>query len=238
MDASSVKPILFVLSGPPGAGKSSNSSLFLPTPLQDHKVFDGDETRMGLEKQYLKEPSRTNPVDDAAHAGNVAFTGYVSACIKEKRHIAFDRQIHDIGFWRNVLAIKDRGYQFQMAYVGLEGAGVSAARVQDRISSGGHWYVEPGQARRCYHGNLEQLNQPSNHDEIDRLVLFDNTTFGSPKKLVVLCQGKVVKAAPAGELPKWIKSGLPVIFGKVQAWERQCWPMALEQLTHQTRPKR
>jgi predicted ABC-type ATPase len=187
------KPILFLLSGPPGAGKSTNASIFLPDKMKGAEVFDRDKVRQQTEAKYRAEGTTPTPGRDAAQASAEALNNHVSTHLQQGSSFALETQIHDPDVWRKACTVKDKGYELHMAYVGLASDKLSVDRVKKRIEAGGHPYATIKDAKLCFAANLAQLDLAYNHSELDRLEIYDNSAASSPRELLTM---KRVRSSP------------------------------------------
>lgn len=207
------KPIFYLLSGPPGAGKSSSGTGFAPYEIEE--VLDFDKVRLAETKDYqYKNPSVSFEEADsyALYKASTIIHAKIDEALDENKSVGMESMIWDERTWKTAQSFQDGGYRFELTYIGLASADVSVSRVEDRIESGGHSYVSGELATTCYNANLQKLNEK--FTQPDQLDLYDNTGFKG-KFIAVLVKGEVVNATME-KLPDWVKKSLPAIAEKIE----------------------
>ncbi|MEI6949799.1 zeta toxin family protein [Paraflavisolibacter sp. H34] len=195
------EPTLFILSGPPGAGKTTRGDSLLPAHLQGLHVFHSDEYLLDRQAFYAnwlpegtsKEADRLAREDLENH-----FLDLLSGSLENRCHFAYETQIRNLDQWQIMAFFQKAGFLLQMAYIGLDNPLTSAVRVQKRIEKGGHREVSPELAMECYHANLLMLNQY--FSLFDELHLYDGTGT-SLLTLASLKKGAVTEALAAEQQP-------------------------------------
>jgi predicted ABC-type ATPase len=125
------QPKLFVFAGPNGAGKSTLSAIMLPfgTP-----VFDGDKELDLLRQEF--------PGIDSGDLYN-AVNGHIFSSWKEevqakRMDCAFETNFRTTDVMNTVNEFKEKGYEAQLIYFGLDNIDASIERVKLRVEMGGH----------------------------------------------------------------------------------------------------
>jgi predicted ABC-type ATPase len=207
------KPTLFVISGPPGAGKSTYGSTLLPDELWYLDIFKRDEMFLALEKD-LKEhlpPGSKHISQVAAMMMNEKMEKAIATAIKNKEHFAFETPLAHPNSWEPLLRFLKNDYQLQLAYLCLDNVDDCQARVQHRVSTGG-LFVPPDTVEGVYRMNLKIINV--NYHGFEKIDLYDG--MGVPKLLVSLEHQQLTHLKPEARTKKWIIKGLPLIGKKIQ----------------------
>jgi predicted ABC-type ATPase len=125
------QPKLFVFAGPNGAGKSTLSATMLPSGTP---VFDGDKELALLRQQF-----------PGIDSGNLydAVNGHIFSSWKERVQqkridCAFETNFRSADVMNTVREFKDKGYEPQLIYFGLDSLDASIERVKARVAMGGH----------------------------------------------------------------------------------------------------
>ena len=187
-----VRPFILVLAGPNGAGKSTFYELFLdgiPVPFVN---ADRIAKSLGID-----------PMAADYEAAKIAET--------ERRRLVAERQsfIMETVFsdpagdkLRFLQQARRAGCFIGLAYIGLDHAGLAAARVDHRVKNGGH-AVPPDRVAARYARSLQNLRKALRF--VDRAWLHDNSA--APFRLAAeTAQGRIVVRAE--RLPKWAEDAL------------------------------
>lgn len=210
------KPIYFLLSGPPGAGKSTFGMLV--APLEVDRIIDYDKVRWNQTHEFLKSfPSFSREQADAVASGIATQTvnSRMLEATRQNKSFGVEGMIWQDSSWDFAAQMQKVGYDFHLTYMGLENAALSERRVLQRIAEGGHTYVNGEAARACYEKNLEALHQ--HYQQPDRLELYDNS--GQQELFIARLQKGAVTKALTGKLPDWVARKLPAIASRIEAFQ-------------------
>jgi predicted ABC-type ATPase len=190
------QPKLFVFAGPNGAGKSTLSANMLPSGTP---VFDGDKELALLRQQF-----------PGLDSGNLydAVNGHIFSSWKEqvqgkRMDCAFETNFRSADVMSTVNEFKDRGYELQLIYFGLDNLDASVERVKARVAMGGH-DVTLDNITANYNEGLKNLEKYFN--EFDNVLLVRSFTEDKQQSLkfhpyLKIEQGQIKEQAE--QIPDW-----------------------------------
>jgi predicted ABC-type ATPase len=207
------KPTLIVITGPPGAGKSTHGKTILPDEFEGITPFDRDKTMLSFEEQL--KGSNEDP-DELTYK---AFTHMESQLIDEmataianKAHYALETPLHYSEYWNDYIEpFIANNYQIELSYICLDRLSDCIARVQHRSRTGGH-DLPPSIIREVYEESPLLINRKSHL--LSALNLYDGT--GVPKLLASLENNQLIYLRQEAKKKKWIMEGLPQISKKIR----------------------
>jgi predicted ABC-type ATPase len=141
------RPSVVVLAGPNGAGKSTIAPLVLRGSLDVVEFVNADDIARGL--------SAFN-VEGAAVAAGRIMLGRVRELARQRVNFAFETTLASRTFAPWLQELRDGGYAFHLVFLWLPSADVAAARVADRVRSGGH-SIPLETIQRRYHGGVRNF---------------------------------------------------------------------------------
>jgi predicted ABC-type ATPase len=141
------RPNVVIIAGPNGAGKSTTAPLILRGALGVREFVNADDIARGL--------SAFN-VEGAAIAAGRIMLGRVRDLARQRVNFAFETTLSSRTFAPWLQELKDGGYALHLVFLWLPSADVAAARVADRVRSGGH-SIPLETIRRRYHGGVRNF---------------------------------------------------------------------------------
>jgi len=199
-----VTPVLFVLAGVNGAGKSSVAGAFLRR--RNLNYFNPDEAARRI-RMFLG-----CSVEDAnAYAWNEGKL-LLEKAIRDRANHAFETTLGGRTIPRLLAAAADGGFEVRMWFVGLATVEQHIARVRARVATGGHDIPEDKIRERW---NTARQNLMALLPRLNELRLFDNSDdrdpvtgmIPPPKLLLHWQRGAVIAPSrPALEAtPEWAR---------------------------------
>ncbi len=192
-------PQMFIIAGPPGAGKSTGFGLL----SYAERVFNADDRAAQLNgASYLAIPAAIR------RQVNLEFESFVRANITTGQSFALETTLRSRVTFEQARMAKDAGFTVSMIYIGLDGFERHLARVTQRALLGGHAASETT-LRRIYESSIANLRLAMNPDEsgIDSVRVFDNSVLGRMAELVVETdRGRIDYLA--NNLPAWLQTAL------------------------------
>jgi predicted ABC-type ATPase len=197
-------PLLYVLAGTNGAGKSSIAGAMLLR--QRVEYFNPDEAARRI--------LAVNPGISQAQANSAAWhegTRLLERAIAERLDFAFETTLGG----RTITALLERaaarGFEVRVWYVGLNGPDLHVARVRARVARGGHDIPEP-RIRERY--DASRLNLIRLLPSLRELWVYDNSKEADPAagvapepRLVLHVRGgTLVGPRDLGATPEWAKA--------------------------------
>lgn len=193
------KPILLVIAGCNGAGKSSFSKELSPTGLIP---FDYDLHYLNFYKKIIESEMR----EVMAH--NMAFEELerqISLAIAQKKDFCYETNFNSTPLHWPKLFIEN-GYELRMIYLCLDSIEEAKRRVAIRVRNGGHFVAEDEIIKRYYEG-FQNLN--AHFKFFDSIDVFDTSAYASePNYLFSIEEGK---SETTKNPPHFLKELLPEI---------------------------
>lgn len=189
-------PVLVVVAGPNGSGKTTFCEEYLAPyglPFVNADLIAKEMAAKGdmisdYEAAKLAETRRREYVGKKL---SFCFETVFSDMVGSKRKFFKDAQ--------------KNGYTVLLLFIGLDHLEVSRARVLQRLLAGGHG-VPDRKIEERFPRTFDNLRQAIGF--VDRVFLFDNSSFDDPYRPIAICiSGRVVQLFPP--LPAWAHDVLP-----------------------------
>ncbi|MEQ9233821.1 zeta toxin family protein [Coleofasciculus sp. E2-BRE-01] len=179
-------PHLIVIAGPNGAGKSTSAPALLQGTLGVTEYVNADTIAQGL--------SAFAPERAAFRAGRIMLER-LQQLANARVNFAFETTLASRSFAPWIANLCQNGYRFHLFFLGLPSPEIAIARVQERVSLGGHDVPEETIRRRYHAGirNFFQLYRPL----ADSWFFYDNASMEVPRLLAAgEREGSVYVAQP------------------------------------------
>ena len=190
---------MFVIAGPPGAGKSSVFSL----SKFAERTFNADDRAAELNSgSYQDIPLSIRAIV------NREFEEFVRANIRSGNSFALETTLRSSITFDQARLAKENGFRVIMRYVALETPELHIERVLQRAARAGHAASETT-LRRIHSNSLRNLPTALVPAEsgIESVRVYDNSRFGeSPRLILQIEQGRIVRIAD--HFPIWLQSAL------------------------------
>ena len=197
-------PVIFVLAGVNGAGKSSIGGVFIRR--QGMNYFNPDEAARQIQKELGCSIEEANGL--AWKEGR----NRLETAIRERTSHAFESTLGAKTIPRLLADAAKAGMEMRIWFVGLRSPEQHIARVRDRVAAGGHDIPEE-KIRERWDGSRRNLLAMLPY--VAELKLFDNSEERDPAtgkipvpKLLLHWKRGAVAAPPPAELeatPEWAK---------------------------------
>jgi len=193
------KPILLVIAGCNGSGKSSFSKLIAP---DNFLPFDYDFYFLSFYKTLADSDIR----DTIAH--NMAFNeleNQINHSISNKINFCYETNFNSSPLhWPELF--KKNGYEVNLIFFCLNSIDEAKRRVAIRVENGGHFVPENEIIKRYFDG---YANLNSNFSFFDNVHLFDTSEYlGIPRHCISITNGRLVKKT---WFPEYLGELLPEI---------------------------
>jgi predicted ABC-type ATPase len=180
-------PILYVIAGPNGIGKTISDFYFVPGNIP---VINSDEIAAQIRNSG-------KPILNTQEAANGKASELMDAYLKQNASFGFETNLCDVETWKSLLKIQELGYKIHIIYLSTSELKVLNSRIANRVKLGGH-FVLPDVVRERYMAGLNLLNHY--FDKPDKLQLFDNSE--TMKLVAEITKGEVVYISDT--LPEWV----------------------------------
>jgi predicted ABC-type ATPase len=191
------KPVLYVIAGTNGTGKSSHYYAFLPVKIP---VINTDAIARQLNEKSVSEAELYAIANEE---GNKLVQQY----LKENKSFGIETNLADNGSWKMIFDIQKQGYAVQIFYFGVEDLGLSIKRIAERVFRGEH-HVPANLVKERFLNSVSLLNHY--FDKPDLIVFIDNTSV--PEKIAVLANGKV--SFRLKKIHKWIEENFGMVLNQ------------------------
>ena len=174
-------PLVVVLAGPNGAGRSTSASRLLRGSLSVEEFVNADTIALGL--------SAYRPESAAVAAGRVMLER-LRHLARQRANFAFETTLAGRGHARWLRELRETGYRAHLVFLSLLEPELAIARVAERVRQGGH-HVPEEVVRRRYVAGLRNLSQLYEHI-VDDWQVYDNSGLDAPRLLASRCRGSDV----------------------------------------------
>ncbi len=159
-----MKKKCYILAGPNGAGKTTFANEFLPIEAECLNFVNADLIANGL--------SPFQPTKMAIEAGRLMIER-IRECVRKNESFAFETTLSGKGYYRKIIEWKKQGYEIILYFFKLPSVEFAIARVNHRVSKGGHDVPEKDIRRRFVRSweNFNMLYKPL----VDSWAIFDTS---------------------------------------------------------------
>jgi predicted ABC-type ATPase len=191
------KPILIIIAGPNGSGKTSITSKILQHDWVENCEYINPDN---IAKDTFGDWNSNEAVLSAAKLA----TQMRESCIIENRSFIFETVLSADDKIDFILKAKEKGYFIRLFFVGTESPIINAGRIAQRVMEGGH-DVPITKIISRYSKSIANCCVCSKI--VDRVYLYDNSVdFQEPKLLFRVVDGLIAKEY--GDINSW---AMPVL---------------------------
>lgn len=199
MAASNHRPVLIVIAGPNGSGKTSVTSKILHHEwLEDSEYINPDNVARDLFGDW------NNP-DSVLKAANYC-NDWRERCLTDRKSHIFETVMSATDKVDYILRAKEAGFFVRLFFVSTDSPTINAKRVANRVLNGGHDVPIPKIISR-YDKSIANCIALAPY--VDRLYVYDNSIEDAEARLLFrLSDGELAKRY-VEELPNWASTILP-----------------------------
>ncbi len=199
MPASKHRPVLIIIAGPNGSGKTSVTSKILHHEwLEDSEYINPDI----VARDVFGDWNNQEAVLKAANYCN----DWREKCLRERRSHIFETVMSTTDKVDYILRARQAGFFIRLFFVSTESPTINAKRVANRVLNGGHDVPIPKIISR-YDKSIANCIALAPY--VDRLYVYDNSIEDAEARLLFrLSDGELAKRY-VEELPNWASTILP-----------------------------
>ncbi len=172
------KPVVYVIAGPNGSGKTTFATQYLPKIADCRNFINADLIAKGL--------SPFN-VDAAAIQAGRLFMGSIREQVRRGTGFGFETTLFGMGYIRLFKELRHKGYEIRLYFLWIPGIPLALKRIADRVRLGGH-NIPAEVARRRYDKGLRNLFDIYMY-LVDYCAIFDNSS-STPRLVFERSPGK------------------------------------------------
>ncbi len=156
------KPLIIIVAGPNGSGKTTFARKFLPG-FGVTEFVNADLIAAGLSPF---DPSRA-----ALQAGKLMLE-LIEGRVRERKNFGFETTLSGRNYARRITSWREKGFAVQLIFLGLPSADMAVERVRTRVCQGGHNIAEDVIRRRFDAGRL--MLETVYKQLVDKWIIYDN----------------------------------------------------------------
>ncbi|MBR5081243.1 MAG: zeta toxin family protein [Bacteroidales bacterium] len=195
MNAMVHKPVLIVIAGPNGSGKTSVTSKILKHEWMEDAVYINPDLVAQERFGDWNSP-------EAIRKAVVYCQEWREQCLAERKSLIFETVLSADDKIDFIERAKEAGFFVRLFFVCTESPTINASRIVQRVIKGGH-DVPITKIISRYQKSI--LNCKYIATKVDRTYLYDNSVDDAEQKLLIRLSDGLIAKRYVNELPEWAK---------------------------------
>ena len=195
MNALVHKPVLIVIAGPNGSGKTSVTSKILKHEWMEDAVYINPDLVAQERFGDWNSP-------EAIRKAVVYCQDWREQCLAERKSLIFETVLSADDKIDFIERAKEAGFFVRLFFVCTESPTINAARIAQRVIKGGH-DVPITKIISRYQKSI--LNCKYIATKVDRTYLYDNSIDDAEQQLLIRLSDGLIAKRYVNELPEWAK---------------------------------
>ena len=195
MNALVHKPVLIVIAGPNGSGKTSVTSKILKHEWMEDAVYINPDLVAQERFGDWNSP-------DAIRKAVIYCQEWREQCLAERKSLIFETVLSADDKIDFIERAKEAGFFVRLFFVCTESPTINASRIAQRVIKGGH-DVPITKIISRYQKSI--LNCKYIATKVDRTYLYDNSVDDAEQQLLIRLSDGLIAKRYVNELPEWAK---------------------------------
>lgn len=192
-------PLLIVIAGPNGSGKTTITSEVIESDWMEDAIYINPDN-VALEK--FGDWNSTEAVIESARFCEK----WREKCLRERRSLIFETVMSAPDKLDFIRRAKAAGYFIRVFFISTDNPAINASRIARRVMKGGH-DVPISKVISRYAKSI--INCTSIAKEVDRLYVYDNSIDDCKAQPLFRLRDGVLGKQYVHEIPEWAKNILP-----------------------------
>jgi predicted ABC-type ATPase len=195
MSTEARKPVLIVIAGPNGSGKTSVTSKILQHEWMEDSVYINPD--IVAQEKFGDWNSM-----DAIKKAVVYCEEWREKCLNERKSLIFETVLSAKDKIDYIERAKQAGFFIRLFFVCTKSPAINASRIAQRVMKGGH-DVPITKVISRYQKSI--LNCKYIATKVDRTYLYDNSVDDAEQQLLIRLSDGLIAKRYVNELPEWAK---------------------------------
>ena len=195
MNAKVHKPVLIVIAGPNGSGKTSVTSKILKHEWMEDAVYINPDLVAQERFGDWNSP-------DAIRKAVVYCQEWREQCLAERKSLIFETVLSADDKIDFIERAKEAGFFVRLFFVCTKSPAINASRIAQRVMKGGH-DVPITKIISRYQKSI--LNCKYIATKVDRTYLYDNSIDDAEQQLLIRLSDGLIAKRYVNDLPEWAK---------------------------------
>ena len=189
------KPVLIVIAGPNGSGKTSVTSKILQHEWMEDSVYINPD--IVAQEKFGDWNSM-----DAIKKAVVYCEEWREKCLAERKSLIFETVLSAKDKINYIERAKEAGFFVRLFFVCTKSPAINASRIVQRVMKGGH-DVPITKVISRYQKSI--LNCKYIATKVDRTYLYDNSVDDAEQQLLIRLSDGIIAKKYVKQLPEWAK---------------------------------